>query len=113
MDKISYKYSLVMAYASSCNPKNGDRLFITTSAGIIEGTFVNSDIEESLKSDIVYNFFDGIDKNARKISDSPSDAILLKDAVVKSHSQEFNFKFLHVFINEIVAITIGNTSESA
>lgn len=111
MDKPNYKHSLIMACASACKSAQ-NKIYILTAAGIIEGTYISSGTEESLKSDVVYNFHNGLDKSARKISDSPSEEILLKNAVVKSSSDQFSFEYLHVFIDDIIAVTIGNSSET-
>ena len=111
MDKPNYKYSLILSCAAACKSES-DKLYVLTAAGVIEGTFINGDMEEKLKSDIVYNFHDGLDKNARKISNSPSEAILLKNAVIKSSSEKFCFEHLHVFIEDIIAVTLGNSSET-
>lgn len=112
MERPSYKHSLIVACASSCESES-NKLYILTAAGVIEGTYISTKTEENLKSDITYNFFDSLDINAREISNSPSESILLKDAVVKSSSQEFSFEYLHVFIDDIIAITIGNTAKSS
>lgn len=87
-----------------------NQLILVTPAGTMTGTFVSSELEEELKDDISFNFMKQISNNASKNCSNSQDVILLKDvSLVSSNVNQF-FKYLFVFTEDIIAISLGSIS---
>lgn len=117
----SYKEALVLSTASTIAIKNDkfdfsqNSLIVVTAAGAIYGTLISDaftpdDIKKSLADDSVYQIFKNLDIKAKKVTDGLSASILLKDAVMINSSGVKNlFKYLFVFVDDIIAVSFGNT----
>lgn len=117
----SYKEALVLSTASTIAIKNDkfdfsqNSLIVVTAAGTIYGTLISDaftpdDIKKSLADDSVYQIFKNLDIKAKKVTNGLSASILLKDAVMINSSGVKNlFKYLFVFVDDIIAVSFGNT----
>lgn len=117
----SYKEALVLSTASTIAIKNDkfdfsqNSLIVVTAAGTIYGTLISDaftpdDIQKSLADDSVYQIFKNLDIKAKKVTNGLSASILLKDAVMINSSGVKNlFKYLFVFVDDIIAVSFGNT----
>ena len=117
----SYKEALVLSTASTIALKNDkfdfsqNSLIVVTAAGTIYGTLISDaftpdDIQKSLADDSVYQIFKNLDIKAKKVTNGLSASILLKDAVMINSSGVKNlFKYLFVFVDDIIAVSFGNT----
>lgn len=88
-------------------------LIILTAAGTISGTFIPiSSKENDIENDIEYKLIKAIHSNALEVCKDPDKVILLKDVTLLT-ATGFNqfFKYLHVFTDDIIAITIGNVTD--
>ena len=115
----TYKEALTIATAATISVKNNqinltsNSLIIVTAAGTITGTYVSENIEDSLNDDATYTVFKTIDTNARKLCNSASHSILLKDATMITSSGTHNiFKYLYVFVEEIIAVSFGEMTQN-
>lgn len=113
--KLTNKEALTLAAAATTSLENDqidltqNSLIIVTPAGVITGTYVSKTIEDSLNDDAAYAVFKGIEVEARKLCKGPLGSILLKDAsLTTSQGLQHSFNFLHVFLEDIIALSIGN-----
>lgn len=88
-----------------------NKLIAVTAAGTIYGTYVSESVKESLKNDTAYLAYENINKIAIEKSDVQPTFILLKDAtLVSGDGIQNNFKFLFLFVEDIIALSFGNAS---
>ncbi len=117
--KLTYKQALILSTLAAISVKNDkidisqNALIIITAAGIITGTYVSKEMANSLNDDVTYAAFISIDKNAKEKFGDSFDFILLKDVtMITSMGVRNSFKCLHVFIDEIIALSFGNISQN-
>ena len=117
--KPTYKEVLTLAAATTINIKDDkldltqNSLIIITAAGTIYGTYVSENVEKSLSNDATFLIYKNIGSSARKLTDDTPSSILLKDATMIASSGIHNsFKYLYVFIQDIIAVSFGNISQN-
>lgn len=87
---------------------SGQSLILVTAAGTIIGTPLLECDESNLESFASDAFFYTIGEScAEKINEESF--IVLKDAVLKTGSSDIRYKYLYVFTDDIIAVTIGST----
>lgn len=122
MNHISLKKETIISYM--CMPSvealKGNLVQVVTAAGVITGTPVNSDSEtdnvikviESLNSQIIERH----KKDVNIPSDDPTSGndgfFTLKDVTLFSGNNQGKFKILNIFFDQVIAITIGNSSDA-
>lgn len=113
----SLKKSMISVFTAVATLKNetfdftNNSLIVVTAAGIIYGTPCFS----FSKDDIENNVFSGIYEQAKEltVSDSSEYGLILKDAtLITSSDAKLSFNTLFVFPDDIIAITIGNVSNT-
>lgn len=114
---MSQKELLTLATISTISIKTDsldctdNKLIAVTAAGTICGTYVSEPIKESLKNDTAYLFFENIGNIAAEKCNEPSSFFLLKDAtLVSDKGIQNNFKFLYLFVEDIIALSFGDLS---
>lgn len=86
-------------------------LVLVTAAGTIVGTPLSKCDESDLKEFAVDALFYTLGETYRKKFNENS-FILLKDAVLKTGSCDISYKFLYVFADDVIAVTIGNVDSN-
>lgn len=111
----TYKEALTISTISVLSTKSdsvdctNNQLIAVTAAGTILGTYVSESIKESLKTNADYLVFETIGNIASENTNEPSASILLKDVTLFSNNgPKTCFKFLHLFMNDIIALSLGN-----
>ncbi len=113
------KKHLVHSY--SCVPlvdsMKDNKLIVVTPSGVISGTPVtNDETDESIKVFCdISNKFTKEYREENSIDDSQGldgndGFFMLKDVTLRSGSNTYNFGFLNVFFDQIIAVTVGNYS---
>lgn len=112
---VKYKEALTISTISLLNTKSdsfdcsNNQLIAVTAAGTIFGTYVSESIKESLKADAGYLIFETIGNIASENANEPSASILLKDVtLISNNGPKTCFKFLYLFMNDIIALSLGN-----
>lgn len=86
-------------------------LVAVTALGVITGTPILPQTNQDLDEDINYLVIKSIDDRAKEANDNVSEAILFKDAtLISGNGVKYSFKYLHVFISEIIGLALGNMS---
>lgn len=114
----TYKEALTISAACMCQLKSdiinitSNTLSIVTAAGLINGQLITEEIRDSLKDDPEYIVFQRIHSNATlECNADSSHAILLKNAKLLSNSgAKVFFKYLFVFPEDIIALSIADIS---
>lgn len=86
---------------------SGHSLVLVTAAGTIVGTPLSKCDESDLEELATDAFFYTLGETySEKTNDNSF--ILLKNAVLKTGSCNISYKFLYVFTDDVIAVTIGN-----
>lgn len=120
MEIPSLKKETVYGYSAipSIQALETNKLTLVTAAGIIIGTPVKDDVDSDADADVEmlktvnstiidnYRHDNNIEEN--KPTSGNDGFIELKDVTLISGSTRSNFKFLNVFFDQIIAVTIAN-----
>lgn len=120
MDKMfNSKEAYVYATLSTISIKTdtmdctNNALIAVTAAGTIKGTYVSETIQETLKEDTNFLFFNNIDVIAKENSTEPPNSILLKDVtLISGNGIKTRFNYLFVFIDDIIALSFGDLQQN-
>ena len=116
--KYSGKESLLISTLATMSVKTDkmdfthNDLIAVTAAGIIQGTFIPDDLKETFQNDPAFNIFDNIRVLAAENGDGSQKSILLKDATLTNHGMSYTFNYLHLFIDDIIALSFGHANSN-
>lgn len=80
---------------------------LVTPAGTISGTFVSKELEKELENDAGFILMNSITKQSLNVCNQPLQTILLTNATLINTGITQHFKFLHVFVDDIIAVTFS------
>ena len=113
---MSYKAIMALSAATTLNVKTenidltSNRLILVTSAGIITGDYV-FDNDQDYQDDPEFFIMDQISSQAEEFSSEPKNSILLSNVeILSANGTKFSFHYLHVFTDDIIGISFGNTN---
>lgn len=108
--KVAYVYSVLstISVKTEAMDFSDNSLIAVTAAGTIIGTYVSETVDE-LKTDTDFIVSSNICDIASEHTNDPSKVIFLKDATLfSSNGIKSCFKYLYLFIEDIIALSFGN-----
>lgn len=113
----SLKKHLAFAYCATplINDLKDNKVIIVTPFGVITGSPVTKDEPEGtakffaeLTNEYIKQYYEDNSLAPEHPLVGNDGCVVLKDVVLNSGTNTFNFKILNVFYDQIIAITIGN-----